>query len=46
LVIDTKKIEGFDMQGYMPSGNPEWGGDSPHWMAFTYPRVYLLHSGD
>jgi hypothetical protein len=23
LVIDTKKIEGFDMQGYMPSGNPE-----------------------
>lgn len=23
LVIDTKKIDGFDMQGYMPSGNPE-----------------------
>lgn len=23
LVIDTKKIDGFDMQGYMPSGNTE-----------------------
>jgi hypothetical protein len=23
MVIDTRKIEGFDMQEYIPSGNPE-----------------------
>lgn len=23
MVIDTKKIDGFDMQGYLPHGNPE-----------------------
>lgn len=30
MVIDTRKIDGFDMQGYMADGNTERGGASPH----------------
>jgi hypothetical protein len=30
MVIDTRKIDGFDMQGYMAHGDTERRGESPH----------------
>ena len=30
MVIDTRKIDGFDVQGYLPNGDTERRGESPH----------------
>jgi hypothetical protein len=44
-VIDTRKIDGFDMQGYMAHGDTERRGESPHWVAQADSRVVFFYTG-